>query len=388
MNNLAARIVGFAADQLPEPERARRLEEWNADLDGAAEHGVSRMGIALGAIALALGSPLPSPVAAGWWAQWALAVSAVGPVVWLSLWTSGLFLSDPAIRDSIEPIVVASTIVALILLLVAGVRGRGVPWVGSGAIILLCLTGALWVVGVSWPTVLMPMLGLAVVGLVVIGWRLRHISTTTPRHAMAVLASVALPLLVVVISVTGPMDNWAPIAAAFVAALIALIAAARSPRSVAGTARPRKPVGLIVLATMSVCIIAVAALVTHLIVLAAGTTDAWTSRQWTRLAPSVTLQIGATVVAVATLLSLGAIVVAVARHRQSPARVNGLTFLLAAAIASVGTRVPYLGPLGAATDPIVTVIGLGGCVAAVVGVVLLIAPPVTRSEKLVEVPVD
>jgi hypothetical protein len=54
MSGLTRAIVGLAARSLPALQRARYREEWLADLEGAAEAGVSRASVALGALSTAV----------------------------------------------------------------------------------------------------------------------------------------------------------------------------------------------------------------------------------------------------------------------------------------------------------------------------------------------
>lgn len=377
MSGFASRIVALAADQLPEPERSRRREEWDADLEGATEQGLSRVGIALGAVALAVRSPLPSPAAAGWWAQWALAISAIGSVVWVSLHTSGLFLSDPVIRHSIEPIVGVLTIASLILVVLAGLRTRGFPWVASGTGIMTCLTAALWIVGVSWFPVLAVMLGLAVAALAVIGWRLRR---GERRHSLAVLSLIAIPLVVVAVRAAGPFGDWVPVVAALTILAVTLVAAGRSPRSADGV----RTLGLASVVVMSAAILVTTAAVAYGVTVATDpASGVRMSKLWTRLAPAVLAEIGVIAAAVGALLVLSIVLVLVARRRRAWRGVEGSLFLVAGALASVGSNVPYLGPWDIVTSHTVAlIIGLAGCLATVVGIVFLVAPARVRSPEV------
>ncbi|WP_447004608.1 hypothetical protein ACRAKI_34280 [Saccharothrix isguenensis] len=53
MTRLALAVVRAAALRLPRAQRDRYLEQWRADVEGAAEVGLNPLGVAFGAIRIA-----------------------------------------------------------------------------------------------------------------------------------------------------------------------------------------------------------------------------------------------------------------------------------------------------------------------------------------------
>ena len=380
MSGLAERIVDLAADQLPEPERSRRSEEWGADLAGAKEQGLSKLGIAFGALTFAIGAPVANPVAADRWARWALTFAAIGPVVWLSLRTSGLFMSNPPLRDAIEPLVVLAAVIAFGFVVVAGLRTRGLPWVASGTVIVLCLSVLFWIGGTAFFPVRAAALALAVAGLVVVGIRLRSATGSTRAHVAAALGLAMLPLVAVAWEFAGWFGWWVPLAAAGIAAAVAIVILARTPHVAVRSADPRLRAALI--AVIAVTGVVVALGIAVIIVLTTWQHDATGAKLWAALTPMFTAQaIGYMTVALATLaVFLG--LTGVARRRSSASAVAGLGFVLAAALAGAGSTLPYQAPWSYdLAGPLSWVLAFIGCVLAVVGVILLIAPLEARSTQ-------
>ncbi len=380
MSKVAERVVALAADQLPEPERSRRSEEWSADLEGANEQGLSGLGIAVGALAFAIKAPVASPVAADWWARWALMFATIGPVVWLSLRASGLFMSNPPLRDAILPFVDATTIVAIALVIVAGLRSRGMPWVASGTVIVLCLSALFWIGGTAFFPLRAAALALAVAGLVVVGIRLRRAEGSARAHVVAALGLATLPLVAVAWEFAGWFGWWVPLAAAGVAAAVAIVILGRTPHVAVRSADPRLRAALI--AVIAVTGVVVALGIAVIVALTMWQHDAAGARLWAELTPMVTAQaIGYMTVGLATL-AVFLRLTAVARRRRPSAAVSGLGFVLAAALVGAGSTLPYQAPWSYdLAGPLGWALAFIGCVLAVVGVILLIAPLEARSSQ-------
>lgn len=383
MSGFAERVVALAADQLPEPERSRRSEEWSADLDGAKEHGLSRLGIAIGALAFAIKAPVVSPVAADRWARWALTFAAIGPAVWLSLRTSGLFMSNPPLRDAILPFVDATTIVAVALMVAAGLRTRGMPWAASGTVILLCLSAMLWTLGAPgnsrFTLLIVGSLGLAVVGLVIVALRLRASAGTARQHVVALLALSGLPVLVVLWDLAGPARAWVPLVVALMAIVVTTFVVARSPRPVGHYDDSVRVASAIVIVVAGVTLgIAVATVIA---------TMAWVRQgAWPKESSYPTAEALAQLIfigAVSIVLVSGYLLLAAAsRRRRAVRRLAGLGLLVAAAIAGSGSALPFIAPWPVDISLVIsTGIAFVGCVLAGGSVVLLLAP---RSADAVE----
>lgn len=373
MSGLAERIVELAADQLPEPERSRRSEEWSADLEGAKEHGLSRLGIAFGALIFAIGAPVANPMAADRWARWALVFATIGPVVWFSLSTSGLFMSNPPLRDAILVLVDATSLIAALLVIISGLRTRGMPWVASAAIIMLCVSCLLWFAGPSRFPLFAALLALAVAGFVVVAVRLRRVAATSRGHVVSVLALASLPVLVAVAYLAGPFGRWIPLAAAAIALLVVLAIVARTPR--AGS--PARDVRI---RWATVSVVTIATIIIGMGGAVAIATMTWAhpvtqEKLWAALTPEVLARAAVyAIIAVATALAyLG--VAAVARRRQHRREVAGLGFALAAALGGAASDLPHYAPWAyAIAGPLSNGLALIACSLSVVGFVLLVVP--------------
>jgi hypothetical protein len=381
VTGFAERVVALAADQLPEPERSRRSEEWHADLEGAKEQGLSRFGIAFGALTFAIKAPVTSPVAADRWARWALTFAAIGPVVWLSLRTSGLFMSNPPLRDAILPFVDVTTIVAVALVVVTGLRTRGMPWVASGTVILLCISTLLWMLGAPgnsrFTALIVGSLALAVAGLVTVALRLRAAAGTHRQHIVTLLTLSALPVLVVLWDRAGPAQHWVPLVVALIAILVTTLAVARSPR----TARPDD--GDTRVASVAVIVVAAMVVGTAVATVIAAMTwvhqGAWPKESSYATAEALTQLVFIGSVSI-VLVSGYLLLTAASRRRRAAHRLEGLGFLVAAAIAGSGSVVPFFAPWPVDISlAISTAIAFAGCVLAVGSVVLLMAPRVGDS---------
>jgi hypothetical protein len=89
VSDLVAAAIDLVARTLPSSIRERHREEWMADATSAADHGVSRSSIVLGALALSLSldrslpevSGFPQPELARRHAQWALAFGGLAVIV-------------------------------------------------------------------------------------------------------------------------------------------------------------------------------------------------------------------------------------------------------------------------------------------------------------------
>jgi hypothetical protein len=386
MSGFAERVVALAADQLPEPDRSRRSEEWSADLEGAKEHGLSRIGVALGALTFALRAPVASPIAADRWARWALTFAAIGPVVWLSLRTSGLYMTNPEIRDLLRPFMDVSALIAIALVVLVTLRTRGIPWAGSGAVILVCLSGLLWLAGPPSSSrfflVVFTGLGLAFAALLAVALIARRSKATARAHVIALFSLSALPVLVIVWDASGPFGWWVPLVVALVAVVGTLIVLARRPRT--DRHRPNVDARVARIAVFAIAVLILALTVTEIVFLTTSQPEfgakAWTLR-WRGLVAGQP-PYGIAAIAASTLY-IG--LVSLSSRRPPMRGIGGLGLLLAAALAGLGSVVPGMA-LGMAGiwEPVSYGFALAGCVLAVAGAVLLIAPRTTEVPRLAE----
>jgi hypothetical protein len=100
---VADAIESIAVTLLHPTERARHAEEWQADLDGAAETGIPPVSLALGALRFGIDARLAEPRRLGIspaeravrLTRWALLPLLVAPLFALVAWTSGALLFLP-----------------------------------------------------------------------------------------------------------------------------------------------------------------------------------------------------------------------------------------------------------------------------------------------------
>ena len=371
MSGLAERVVELAADQLPEPERSRRSEEWAADLAGAKEHGLSRVGVALGALTFAIGAPVPNLVAADRWARWALAFAAIGPVALIFLQFSGSGFSN----DWFKALVAIASIAALALVVPVALRTRGIPWRATGTALLLCLTALLWVAGnPGFPVDLrdVALVVLPTAAFVVVGLRMRAAGVSR-AHRTAMFAFAALPVLNFVQHLLAwPTGWWVPIGSAGIALVMGMIVISRRSRGVHESTR------VVRLASLALCVVAGAIVtVSAIAAITVATTDdsGPFMKSWAARAPEI--MTSSIVIGLVAVAALGAflILARVARRRGAYRAVGAIGLGLAAALAGVAPQVLWLIPWDTA---IPLVVGAGfavaGCVLVGALVILLVAP--------------
>lgn len=221
MTGFAERVVRLAAADLPEPQSSRHLEEWSADLAGAREEGVSRLGIAAGAVLFAFRLPRESPAAAARWSRWSLLAASIGSALWIGLLTSGLFW-EPGYQDGGLATAVIAGSLSIALGALAWRRSRSSVWSTGATLVLLCLSGALWVIGPSdsplfWVPVALAAAGLLVVGMALMVRRERRL------HGVMVMVAATIPALVWVQMLLGPNLLWTFVALVPTVCLLVLL---------------------------------------------------------------------------------------------------------------------------------------------------------------------
>jgi len=209
----------MAAAELPEPQSSRRLEEWSADLAGARAAGLSRLGIASGAVLFAFRSSMDSPMAAGRWSRWSLLAASIGSALWTVLLASGLFW-EPGYQDGGLATAVITGIVAIALGAAALRRSRSSLWSTGATLVLLCLSATLWVIGPSDSPVFWVPVAVAATGLLVVGIGLMA-RREQRGHGAAVMVAGTIPASIWLLRLLGPNLAWT--FAALIPAVCALV---------------------------------------------------------------------------------------------------------------------------------------------------------------------
>ena len=221
MTGFAERVVRLAAADLPEPQSSRHLEEWCADLAGANEAGVSRLGIAAGAVLFAFRSPGKSAASAARWSRWSLLAASIGSALWIALLASGLFWEPGFQNGGLVTAVVAGS-VAIALGALAWRRSRISVWSTGATFVLLCLSAALWVVGPSDSPVFWVPVALAAAALLVVGMALM-VRRQRRLNGLMVMVAATIPALVRVRMLLGPNQVWTFVALVPALCLLVLV---------------------------------------------------------------------------------------------------------------------------------------------------------------------
>ena len=377
MSGFAERVVALAADQLPEPERSRRSEEWSADLEGAKAQGLSRIGVALGALTFALKAPVANRVAADWWARWALALAAIGPVAMVYFQGADVAGSRTLLKTTIA----ISTFAVIGLVALVALRSRGTPWRAASAAMMLCVVALLWLVGnPARPLDLRVLLlwALVTAAFLTLGLRMHATKAGSLAHRNAVFAFAALPAMNFVVhqlpwSLMSWAAQWGPLIGVGVALVVALIVISRRPREQCARSTSLERIATTTLAAM-------AALVTGASVAAAITAATANysgpfMKQEAANAPDLLMASVGTGIAAFCALAAYIVLVRIARGRGATTAVAALGFGLAAGLARVLAGAIWVTPwaeqIGSLIDD---VLGLAGWVFVAVTVVLLVAP--------------